>query len=131
VLQSADGETLVRGGRFLGETTNNVAEYEALLWGLRVALERGSKPLTVYSDSELMVRQLNGAYRVKNQGLKPLYDEACRLIALLGDVRVVHVRRSDNKEADALANAAMDCRGVVGDAPPSCGEGSEQGTLFG
>lgn len=131
VLQSTDGDTLVRGGRFLGDTTNNVAEYSALLWGLRVAIERGACPLTVYSDSELMVRQLNGQYRVKNEGLKPLYDEACRLMARLGDVRVVHVRRAENKEADALANEAMDCRGVVGDAPESCAGDFEQGTLFG
>lgn len=131
VLESPEGDTLVRGGRYLGETTNNVAEYEALLWGLRVAIERSARPLTVYSDSELMVRQLNGAYRVKNEGLKPLYDEASRLIARLGDVRVVHVRRAENKQADGLANEAMDCRGVVGDASESCDADFTQGTLFG
>lgn len=130
VLESPDGQTVLRGGRYLGETTNNVAEYEALLWGLRNALDRGYAPLTVYSDSELMVKQLNGAYRVKNEGLKPLYTEACRLIGKLGDVRVIHVRRADNKEADTLCNQAMDCRGVVGDAPEECGGGFEQGTLF-
>lgn len=130
VLESPQEGTIARGGRYLGETTNNVAEYEALLWGLRVALERQAQPLTVYSDSELMVRQLNGQYRVKNEGLRPLYTEACRLIGLLGDVRVLHVRREANKAADALCNEAMDCRGVVGDAPDGRGAESGQGTLF-
>lgn len=131
VLEAPDGGIVCTGGRFLGDTTNNIAEYSALLWGLEVALERGARPLTVYSDSELMVRQLNGQYRVKNEGLKPLYEEACGLVARLGDVRVVHVRRSENKLADALANEAMDCRGVVGDALPPAGDDYEQGTLFG
>jgi ribonuclease HI len=130
VLTAPDGSTIARGGRFLGSATNNVAEYEALLWGLRTALERAATPLTVYSDSELVVRQLEGRYRVKNEGLKPLYTEAKRLLGRLGDVRVVHVRREENKEADALVNEAMDCRGTVGDAGEPSSE-SSQGTLFG
>ncbi len=130
VLQDPAGETIAEAGRYIGEATNNVAEYEALLWGLRTAIDRCACPLAVYSDSELMVRQLNRRYRVKNEGLKPLYDEACRLIASLGDVRVVHVRRAENRDADALANAAMDCRGVVGDVALSCGDGFEQPPLF-
>jgi ribonuclease HI len=130
VLESPSGDVVSCGGRFLGTTTNNVAEYEALLWGLRVAVQQNARPLTVYSDSELMVRQLEGRYRVKNEGLKPLYDEARRLIARVGDVRVVHVRREDNKEADRLCNEAMDCRGVVGDAPEHPEDGPTQGTLF-
>jgi ribonuclease HI len=131
VLENPDGSRLACGGRFLGSVTNNVAEYEALIWGLKVAAEKGAAPLTVYSDSELLVRQLNGAYRVKNEGLKPLYASACRLIAGMGDVRVVHVRREQNKEADALANEAMDSRGLVGDVcEPGDGDHS-QGSLFG
>jgi ribonuclease HI len=130
VLTDPTGAKVCEGGRFIGETTNNVAEYEALLWGLRTAADRGASPLTVYSDSELMVRQLTGRYRVKNEGLKPLYDAAKGLIRRVGDVRVVHVRREDNREADALANAAMDCRGIVGDAPHTHGVDHEQPPLF-
>lgn len=130
VLEDPDGNVVCHGGRFLGETTNNIAEYEALLWGLRSAIAKDAAPITVYSDSELLVRQLTGAYKVKNEGLKPLFTEAVRLVRRLGDVRIVHVRREQNREADALANEAMDCRGVVGDAPdPSAEPG--QGTLFG
>jgi ribonuclease HI len=131
VLESPDGSVLTSGGKFLGETTNNVAEYEALLWGLRNAIDREARPLTVHSDSELMVRQLEGRYRVKNEGLTPLYEEARRLIARLGDVRVVHVRREDNRDADRLCNEAMDCRGSVGDACEPGEAGPAQGTLFG
>lgn len=131
VLATADGEVVCRGGRFLGVTTNNVAEYEALLWGLRTAVARGATSLTVKMDSELVVKQLNGIYRVKHPNMKPLYEQAVKLLRRIPDVRVTHVRREHNKLADELANEAMDCRGVVGDAleeePPS----AEQGTLFG
>lgn len=130
VLERPDGTVLCRGGRYLGETTNNVAEYEALLWGLRSASRLDARPLTVFSDSELLVKQVNGLYRVKNEGLRPLYAEACRLIGEVGDVRVVHVRREENKAADALANEAMDARATVGDAPEECGPSFEQGSLF-
>jgi ribonuclease HI len=130
VLESPEGAPIVQGGRFLGDATNNVAEYEALLWGLRTAVAREARPLTVYSDSELMVRQLNGHYRVKNEGLRPLYEEARRLICLVGDVKVMHVRREQNSAADSLCNQAMDSRGVVGNA--SCdAPDSAQGKLFG
>jgi ribonuclease HI len=129
VLETPDGDISCRGGRYLGHTTNNVAEYQAVLWGLHTAVSRSAVPLTVYSDSELLVKQLNGQYRVKNEGLKPLFAEAQSLIRTLGDVRVVHVRREQNSSADGLANEAMDARGVVGDAPLP-GDGG-QGTLFG
>ncbi len=130
VLTSPEGDLIARSGRYLGETTNNVAEYEALLWGLRTAVERQATPLTVLSDSELMVRQLNGLYRVKNAGLKPLHEQASRLLARLGDVRVEHVRRAANTEADALANEAMDARGDVGDTTSAANADFGQGTLF-
>lgn len=129
VLEGPDGRVVTRGGRYLGEATNNVAEYEALLWGLRNAVERGARPLTVYSDSELVVRQINGVYKVKNHGLKPLHTEAMRLLGQVGDARIVHVRREANSAADALANEAMDARGDVGDAEaPTRPTG--QGSLF-
>jgi ribonuclease HI len=131
VLESPDGTVAARGGRYLGECTNNVAEYEALLWGLAVALEHPgavSEGLTVYADSELIVKQMTGAYRVKHPNLKPLYERASRLASRFAAVRFKHVRREYNKEADGLANEAMDLREDVGDAPTT--SGGEQGTLF-
>ncbi len=131
VLEDPTGTVVSRGGRWLGTCTNNVAEYEALLWGLAVALEHPDAVgtgLTVYADSELVVKQMNGAYRVKHPNLKPLYERAGRLASRFSKVRYVHVRREHNKEADGLANEAMDLREDVGDAPSASGEG--QGTLF-
>lgn len=116
VLEGPGGERVCSGGRFLGEATNNVAEYEALLWGLETAIARAATPLTIYLDSELVVKQLNGAYRVKHPGLKPLHARAVALLRGLDSPRIEHVRRESNVEADALANAAMDARGAVGDA---------------
>ncbi len=131
VLEDAEGIITARGGRWLGECTNNVAEYEALLWGLAVALghpDAVSAGLTVYADSELLVKQMNGAYRVKHPNLKPLHERAKRLAAKFSAVTYVHVRREQNEEADGLANEAMDLREDVGDAPTTSGE--QQGTLF-
>ena len=124
-----DGKIAVRGGAYLGEVTNNVAEYEAMIWGLENALEIGARDLTVYADSELMVKQMNGAYKVKNANLKPLFVRACELVSELDSVEFTHVRREDNKLADTMANEAMDERGYVGDANPRGGRHA-QGTLF-
>ncbi len=96
---------------YLGRATNNVAEYQALLHALRYALERGTREVDVYSDSELLVRQLAGRYRVKNPGLQPLFREASALLARFARARVTHVPRERNREADALANRAVDERG--------------------
>jgi ribonuclease HI len=92
----------------VGTATNNVAEYRGLLAALTWALDHGVTRLHIRSDSELLVRQLKGEYRVKNPGLQPLYQEARALIARLGSVTFEHVRRELNKEADRLANLAMD-----------------------
>jgi len=116
VLVAPGGDVVTAGGRYLGETTNNVAEYEALIWGLETARSRGITPLVVQADSELVVKQMNGVYRVKNAGLRPLYERACQIRSAIGDVRFVHVRREHNKLADGLANEAMDARATVGDA---------------
>jgi ribonuclease HI len=129
VLETPEGERLTGGGRYLGEVTNNVAEYEALLWGLEVAIGLGVRELTVFADSELLVRQINGVYRVKHPNMKPLYARAVRLMADLDKVDVRHVRRAENALADAYANEAMDLRDLVGDAPPP-GEGPGQASLF-
>jgi ribonuclease HI len=93
---------------FVGIATNNVAEYAGLIAALRYACEHGASSLTVYADSELVVRQMNGQYRVKAPGLKPLHAEARRLALSLPSFRIVHVARERNAEADRLANLAMD-----------------------
>lgn len=95
---------------YLGRATNNVAEYQALLHGLRYALGRGARRVEVFSDSELLVRQIGGRYRVKNPGLQPLFKEAQSLLARFESARVGHVPRERNREADALANKAVDLR---------------------
>jgi ribonuclease HI len=95
--------------RYLGQaTTNNVAEYEALIMGLEGVLALGGKELRVQSDSELLVRQLNGLYRVKDEKLKKLYHKALGLLQQLETCRIVHVVREQNRLADRLANQAID-----------------------
>jgi ribonuclease HI len=108
---SPDGSELAGLYGYLGRATNNVAEYQALLHGLRFALARGAREVDVFSDSELLVRQLAGRYRVKNPGLQPLFREAQVLLARFERARVTHVPREQNREADALANRAVDERG--------------------
>jgi probable phosphoglycerate mutase len=92
----------------LDNTTNNVAEYNGLLAALAWAVDHGQRALHIRSDSELLVKQLRGEYRVKNPGLQPLYQDARALIARIGRVSFEHVRREFNKDADRLANLAMD-----------------------
>jgi len=110
VLYDEQGQEVAALSRYLGRTTNNEAEYQALLMGLRRAQELGAQRLTVKMDSELIVRQLEGKYRVKAPGLKPMYDEAKRLLQGFASVTIQHVRREFNKRADELANQAMDQR---------------------
>jgi ribonuclease HI len=92
----------------IGIATNNVAEYNGLLAALRWAVANGVRTLHIRADSELLVKQMTGVYRVKHPGLQPLFEEAKSLIRALGRVRFEHVRRELNKEADRLANEAMD-----------------------
>ena len=92
----------------IGVATNNVAEYRALIEGLKRARELRPAGLEIRADSELLVRQLQGRYRVRNAGLQPLYAEARRLLADFDRVRIVHVRREQNGAADALVNQALD-----------------------
>jgi ribonuclease HI len=93
---------------YLGRTTNNIAEYTGLVKALEHARHLGAQRLTVFSDSELMVKQLNGEYRVKNEGLRPLYEQAVALRRDFASVSIQHVRRAHNKHADRLCNEAMD-----------------------
>ena len=92
----------------LGSCTNNVAEYNGLLAALQWAVDHGITSLVIRSDSELLVKQMRGEYRVKNPGLQPLYEAARALVRRIGRVTFEHVRREFNKDADRLANEAMD-----------------------
>jgi ribonuclease HI len=106
-IEQADG-TIVELKESLGTCTNNVAEYRGLLAALGWAAQHGIGSLRVRSDSELLVKQMRGEYRVKNPGLQPLHEEAGALARRIGRVTFEHVRRELNKDADRLANEAMD-----------------------
>jgi probable phosphoglycerate mutase len=108
LIQSDTGDTLGELSEFLGVKTNNVAEYSGLLAALGFALEHGHTHLRVVSDSELMVKQMKGQYRVNSPDLKPMYEEAKRRAGQLKRFEMQHVLRGKNKEADRLANEAMD-----------------------
>jgi probable phosphoglycerate mutase len=108
VVEDARGQVVARLSRFLGVQTNNYAEYSGLLAVLQWALENGTKRLRVVSDSELMVKQMKGQYKVKSPGLIPLWQEARRLAGRLDGFEMRHTLRGGNKEADRLANEAMD-----------------------
>jgi ribonuclease HI len=108
VLEAADGTILDARGEAIGVATNNVAEYEALLAGLRKAVEVQVDELEVVSDSELLVKQMTGEYRVKNAMLVELSLEAARLARRVGRVTYTAVRRAENELADRLVNEALD-----------------------
>jgi ribonuclease HI len=108
VLEREDGSVLDARGDAIGVQTNNVAEYTALLNGLRRAAELGVTEVEVVSDSELMVKQMRGEYRVKNEALRELYDEATALARRLANVEYRHVKRAHNELADKLVNDALD-----------------------
>jgi ribonuclease HI len=108
VIEDPEGKVAARLSEYLGKQTNNFAEYSGLLAVLEWALKHGAKRLCVVSDSELMVRQMKGQYKVKAPGLKPLWEEAQKRTARLEDFEMRHTLRGGNKEADKLANDAMD-----------------------
>jgi ribonuclease HI len=108
VLESEDGTVLAAEGEAIGTATNNVAEYSGLIAGLQRAVELHVPEVEVVSDSELMVKQMRGEYRVKNEALRELYDEATALARRVGNVEYRHVRRAHNELADKLVNDALD-----------------------
>jgi ribonuclease H / adenosylcobalamin/alpha-ribazole phosphatase len=108
VLEAEDGTVLAAHGEKIGLATNNVAEYRGLLAGLEKAVELAVPELEVLSDSELMVKQMRGEYRVKNEALRELSLEAARHARAVGNVTYTAVRREHNKEADRLVNEALD-----------------------
>jgi ribonuclease HI len=107
-IQDEHGEKVAELSEFLGIRTNNFAEYSGLLAALDFALSHNYPSLKVVSDSELMVKQIKGQYKVKSPDLRPLYDEAKHRIARLDSFQIQHVLRNKNKDADRLANEAMD-----------------------
>ena len=105
---AADGQPVLEGAGRLGKATNNVAEYTALVKALERAGELGAERLVIRSDSELLVKQMNGEYKVKNHSLRELYEEAVDLTHGFVSVTLEHVRREQNKRADQLCNQALD-----------------------
>jgi ribonuclease HI len=108
VLEAEDGTVLDARGEAIGVATNNVAEYRALVAGLEKAAELGLRDVEVVSDSELLVKQMRGEYKIKNEALRELADEAERLEDRLGRVTYLAVRREHNELADRLVNEALD-----------------------
>lgn len=108
VLQDERGKVVFAGGFFLGKLTNNQAEYRGLLAALDLFARAGAKEIAIQSDSELLVRQINGQYRVKSPDLRPLFEQAQNRLSQFKDWKIGHILREGNAQADALANRAMD-----------------------
>lgn len=119
VVRAQDGTPLATVGRFIGRATNNVAEYKALILAMEKALELGATKIQIRGDSELIVKQMRGEYRVKNPDLRDLYEQAQHLIRQFDEARIDHNLRDKNKLADKLANLAMDHKAEVTDAEES------------
>jgi ribonuclease HI len=111
VMESPAGSPLAAFSKYLGEATNNYAEYQALLAALEYALKSQLRRIRVLTDSELLARQITGRYRVKHEALKPLHEQARRMISRLEAFSIEHVPREQNREADRLANQALDAAG--------------------
>jgi ribonuclease HI len=121
-IRAPSGRLLTERARYLGEATNNVAEYQALLLGLKEAARLGASEVELRSDSELVVRQMRGEYRVRNPALQELHTLACSLEEAFDRVGYVHVRREENPDADRLANRAIDAAKSASDE--ELGEGA-------
>jgi ribonuclease HI len=108
VVRNAEGEVLEERGERIGHATNNVAEYRALLAGIEMAAAHGASELELIGDSELVVRQVEGRYKVKDATMKELHSEVKRLLSDFGSWTIRHVRRAENADADRLVNEALD-----------------------
>jgi len=108
INDNISSENIDNLSKYIGNTTNNVAEYSALLYGMEKAVELGANDITINTDSELLAKQLGGEYKVKSPALKDLYNKALSMLKDFEEVRVNNIRREDNKEADKLANKAID-----------------------
>ena len=108
VVRSENGEVVMDAAEAIGRATNNVAEYRALIRGIELAAQNGATSVALYGDSELVVKQVRGEYKVKDAGLKPLHAEARAALSAFREWSFSHVRREQNAEADALVNQALD-----------------------
>ena len=127
VLTTPSGRVIAELGRGIGTTTNNVAEYTALIEGLRMALDQGVTDIEVFMDSELVVSQLSGRWKIKNERLRHLAVEARAVLSRFRSVRLEHVRRAHNARADELANRGMN----EAEAGPAGSDGDRgQGSLL-
>ena len=108
VVTTPDGDLLSEEGSYIGEATNNVAEYQAVLLGLRLARDLGAREVDVVNDSELVARQINGVYKVKHAGLRPLFLETMKALRGFDRWSVRNVRRESNERADELVNRTLD-----------------------
>ena len=108
VVSKPDGELVAERGEAIGEATNNVAEYRAVLLGVSLARELGARELELVGDSELVVRQVRGEYKVKQEHLRPLHAEVLRSLRGFDAWSIRHVRRDENAAADALVNSTLD-----------------------
>lgn len=119
IFRAPDGSKLCEFAKTIGRETNNIAEYYGLVAALDYAASQGIRALRVRSDSELLVRQMQGRYKVKNAALKPLHERAQKLARALDYFAIEHVMREQNRDADALGNLALDRGGSVGNASSS------------
>ena len=110
IIKDGQGQKIRQLYKYIGQATNNIAEYTALVYGLQEALILGLKDVVIYSDSELLVKQLNGEYRVKNSNLRPYYEQSLHLRTGLQRLEIRQISREENKETDKLANKAVDSR---------------------
>ena len=113
VILDAGGKRLKDISKYIGETTNNIAEYSALLYGLEEALILRADEIVVKMDSELVARQLTGDYRVKDPGLKPLFERAMNMLKSFKAFEIRHIEREKNKEADKLVNRAINLSSLI------------------
>ncbi len=113
VVRNADGEVIADAAEPIGNATNNVAEYRALIRGIELAAEHGATELSLLGDSELVVKQIRGEYKVKDANLKPLHAQARQALSAFSDWTFEHVRREQNAEADALVNQALDAHSTL------------------
>lgn len=114
IIRDARGHRIETFSKFLGVTTNNQAEYQALIEGLQAVSKHKPESITVRMDSELVVKQMTGQYRVKHPELLPLYIQAMEIVSALPEVTFVHVPREQNPGADQMANVAIDSRMIKG-----------------
>lgn len=113
VILDENGKKIKEFGKYIGETTNNIAEYNALLYGLEEALILRGDEIIINMDSELVAKQLSGDYRVKDPGIKPLFERAANMLKSFKNFEIKHIKRELNKEADKLVNKAINLTSLI------------------